>query len=85
MEGGEIFARGRRRSIHVHGVVHAIAEDELVGERHPPWFHGMATTKVDLFDFGVGVEGNGIAFGTSDLGADGLLETFFVGGEGRGV
>ena len=83
VEVGELF-RGRGAGlVHIHGLVHAIGEDDLVREGQAPGFHGMSLTKMHILHLGIGMVGDGIAFRPSDIVLDCLLLDSFIVGEGR--
>ena len=66
MKSIEFLLRGSARQIHIHGVVHAVRHNELVGEGQAPGLHGMVGAEVVVFDFGVGVVRDRVAFGPLD-------------------
>ena len=57
---------GSAREVHVHGIVHAVCEDDLVCECKTPWLHRMREPKVLLLSLGIDVVGDRVAFGSFD-------------------
>lgn len=61
MEEGNLVESRGSWLVEVHRVFQAVGEDELFCERQSPGLHGMATTKVVIFDVRVEVERNVVA------------------------
>jgi hypothetical protein len=66
-------------------VLHAIGQHDLVGQREPPRLHGVRLAEVLLLDLGVGVVGDGVAFGSLDAALGDRVHDLLVERECLGV
>ena len=60
----DLLLRRCSRQINVHGMVHTICIDNLIGQEQSPRFHGMRKTKMRFFDLGIGMVRHPVAFRT---------------------
>lgn len=61
--------------------MHAIRQDDFVGQCEPPWFHRVLGTKMHFLDFRIGMVGHGVAFGPLDALVENRILRFLIDGE----
>ena len=65
--------------------MHAISQDDFVGQREPPWFHRVLGTKMHFLDFRIAMVGHRIAFGSLDAFIENRILRLLIDSErGRG-
>lgn len=66
----------------IHGILHPVGENDLVGEGQPPWLHRVSLTEMLLFHRRIGVIGNLVALGLFDPVLENSMLDLFVEGKG---
>lgn len=66
MELRQFLVGGSPRHVKIHGFMHAICHDNLVGESQPPWFHGMLGPEMHFLHLGIAMVGDLVAFRPRD-------------------
>lgn len=84
VEFGQFLVGGSAREIQVHGVVHAVGHDQLLGQSQSPGLHGVRRPEMMRLDVWICVPGNAIAAGSRDSVALALERHFAIAGEGWG-
>jgi len=85
VELGHLLVGGRARQVQVHGVVHAVRHDELLGQRQAPGLHGVRRAKVVRLDGRVCVPRHAVALGARDAIVPAFVGGLAVDGEGGGA
>lgn len=62
--------------------MHAISQDDFVGQREPPWFHRVLGTEMHFLDFRVAMVGDRVAFRSLDSFVDNRILRFLVDSKG---
>ena len=59
--------------VDIHGLVHAVGQDDFVCERESPGLHGVSMAKVHVLHLWIGMVGDSVAFRPPDIVLDCLL------------